>query len=65
MFFIFDCNDCIVGNSKGYKRHRDALMIATRIRHKLWQRYDDKILKYKQDNIPPIKWDRTIYTISE
>jgi hypothetical protein len=24
MFFIFDCNDDIVGNPKGYKTHRGA-----------------------------------------
>jgi hypothetical protein len=24
MFFIFDCNDAIVGNPKGYKTHRGA-----------------------------------------
>ena len=61
MYFIYDCNDCIVGNSKGYTKHRYALMMATRLRHELWARYDDKIKKYQQGNIPPTQWDRTIY----
>lgn len=63
MFFIYDCNGCIVGNLKGYAKYSSAQMIATRIRHKLWERYDDKILKLKQDNVSPAKWDRLIYSI--
>lgn len=63
MYFIYDCNDCIVGNSKGYAKFSSAQMIATKIRHKLWARYDDKIAKYKQDNISPTKWDRVVYRI--
>lgn len=44
MYFIYDCNDCIVGNSKGYAKYSSAQMIATRMRHKLWERYDDNLL---------------------
>ena len=65
MFFIYDCNDCIVGNHKGYSKYSSAQMIATRMRHKLWARYDDKVAKYKQDNISPDKWDRLIYRIKQ
>ena len=65
MYFIYDCNDCIVGNSKGYAKFSSAQMIATRIRHNLWARYDDKIAKYKQDNVSPDKWDRLIYRIQQ
>lgn len=63
MFFIYDCNDCIVGNHKGYAKYSSAQMIATRIRHQLWVRYDDKIAKYKQDNVPISHQDRIIYRI--
>lgn len=65
MFFIYDCNECIVGNHKGYAKYSSAQMIATRMRHKLWERYDDKIAKYKQDNVSPAKWDRLIYSIKQ
>ena len=65
MYFIYDCNDCIVGNSKGYTKFSSAQMIATRLRHKLWARYDDKVAKYKQDNISPDKWNRLIYRIKQ
>ena len=61
MFYIYDCNDCIIGNSKGYAKHSSALMMATKLRHKLWATYDDKIANYKKNEVPPAQWDRTIY----
>lgn len=65
MFFIYDCNDCIVGNYNGYKRYKDAQGQATRMRHKLWERHDDKIAKLKRDGIPPKSWDRVIWRIEQ
>lgn len=63
MFFIYDCNDCIVGNHNGYKRHRDAQGQATRMQDKLWKRYDDKIMKLDKDGIQPKLRDRIVWSI--
>ena len=52
-FYIFDANGVIFANAKGYARHRDALGICTRYRHKLWEIYDAR--QNKADN--------TIYNI--
>lgn len=32
MFYIFDCNNDIVGNPKGYKTHRGAQMTGEKSR---------------------------------
>lgn len=42
MYFIYDANGELFGNSKGYKRHQDAQRICTRKRHKLWNIYDNR-----------------------
>jgi hypothetical protein len=49
MFFIFDCNDNIVGNSKGYKTHKGAQTQCnldaskpTKIMALLWDRFHEK-----------------------
>ena len=46
MFYIFDCNDAIVGNPKGYKTHKGAQAQCnldrskpTKIMALLWERF--------------------------
>ena len=60
MYFIFDCNDNLFGNHKGYKNMRIAQSIATRKRHALWALYDDKVAKHKVNNK---LWSYEIYRI--
>lgn len=50
MFFIYDANNEIFGNPKGYKTHAIAQRIATRYRHKLWGIYDTRELIYSKSN---------------
>ena len=49
MFFIYDCNDAVVGNPKGYKTHRGAQTQCNLDRAKptktmalLWDRFHEK-----------------------
>lgn len=51
MFYIFDANDNVFGNPKGYKTHAIAQRIATRYRHKLWGIYDKRELIYSKSNL--------------
>ena len=60
MYFIFDCNDDLFGNTKGYKSMRSAQGIAARKRHALWALYDDKVAKHKANNK---LWSYEIYRI--
>ena len=39
-YYIYDANNTIFGNPKGYDKHSSAIGIATRYRHKLWAIYD-------------------------
>ena len=51
MFYIYDANNVVFGNSKGYKSHSIAQRIATRYRHKLWGIYDRRELIYSKSNL--------------
>ena len=51
MFYIYDANNVIFGNPKGYKSHAIAQRIATRCRHKLWGIYDKRELKFSNSNL--------------
>lgn len=51
MFYIYDANNVIFGNPKGYKSHAIAQRIATRYRHKLWGIYDRRELKFSSSNL--------------
>ena len=42
MYFIYDANGELFGNSKGYKRHQDAHRICTRKRWELWNIYNNR-----------------------
>ena len=41
-YYIYDANNTIFGNPKGYDKHSSAIGIATRFRHKLWAIYDNR-----------------------
>ena len=51
MFYIYDANNVIFGNPKGYKSRSIAQRIATRYRHKLWATYDKRELKFSSANL--------------
>lgn len=40
-YFIFDCQNNIVGNHKGYPTMRGANIGLSKIKFKLWARYDE------------------------
>lgn len=46
MFFIFDCNDNLVGNAKGYKSVKSAQKIINtksgKVFNLIWKRFYDK-----------------------
>lgn len=64
MFFIFDCNNEIVGNPKGYKTHRGAQTQCNLDKSKptktmalLWDRFHAKAqLGQKSSRIYSIRW---------
>ena len=64
MFFIFDCNNEIVGNPKGYKTHRGAQTQCNLDKSKptktmalLWDRFHAKAqLGGKSSRIYSIRW---------
>lgn len=45
MYFIFDANGELFGNSKGYKTYKAAQCQCTKQRYKLWHLYDHRINK--------------------
>lgn len=49
MYFIFDANEVLFGNPKGYAKYSSAQGICTRYRRKLWQIYDER--QDKQSNL--------------
>lgn len=51
MFYIYDANNEIFGNPKGYKTHAIAQRIATRYRNKLWGIYDRREVKFSSSNL--------------
>lgn len=51
MFHIYDANNKIFGNPKGYKTHTIAQRIATRYRYKLRGIYDRRELKFSSSNL--------------
>lgn len=52
-YFIFDCNDNIVGNKNGYRTFKGANTQAnsrhTKLYHKIWDIFDNR--KNKSDNM--------------
>lgn len=64
MFFIFDCNNDIVGNPKGYKTHRGAMTQCnidkrchTKIMCILMNRfYEQSAIDQKKTRIFSIRW---------
>ncbi len=40
-YFIFDCQNNIVANHKGYESMKGAKIALARIQYKLWDRYDE------------------------
>lgn len=51
MFYIYDANNNVFGNPKGYKTHAIAQRIATRYRHKLWGIYDRRELIHSNSSL--------------
>lgn len=51
MFYIYDANNNVFGNPKGYKTPAIARRIATRYRHKLWGIYDGRKLIHSNSNL--------------
>ena len=49
MYFIYDCNNNVVGNPKGYRTHKGAAMQATKFTapasKALWAAYDARVNK--------------------
>ena len=64
MFFIFDCNGDIVGNSKGYKTHKGAQRQCnldkskpTKVMALLWDRFHAQAqLDNRKTRIYAIRW---------
>lgn len=64
MFFIFDCNGDIVGNSKGYKTHRGAQAQCnldaskpTKTMAILWERFHNRAQALQgKSRIYSIRW---------
>ena len=68
MYFIYDANGDLFGNSKGYRRYQDAQRICTRQRHKLWEIYDKRqrtesnvIWNIELDSSYGFKWQQKNY----
>lgn len=51
MFYIYDANNLIFGNTKGYKTYAIAQRIATRYRDKLWNIHDSRRLIFPKSNM--------------
>lgn len=51
MFYIYDANGDVFGNTAGYKTHATAQRIATRYRYKLWGIYDRRELIHSNSNL--------------
>jgi hypothetical protein len=67
MFFIYDCNDAIVGNLKGYATFRSAYIQAEKRNapayRAIWAAYDARETMYEQTCMPVPLRARSIHSI--
>ena len=49
-YFIFDCNNQLIGNPKGYKTMRGARQQKKRLAPLIWERYERKRESGSKDN---------------
>jgi hypothetical protein len=68
MFFIFDCNDQIVGNPKGYATFKSAYIQAEKRNapayRAIWSAYEARDAMYEQTCMPVPLRARNLHSIN-